>query len=142
MKYEEADNDEFALPLTPMIDIIFLLLIFFLLSTTIINEERNLKIKLPAGTKGAASVKAAGTRLWIGVQKDGGVSLGGQSMSWAELRKRLRDAGARSPKPVVVVRGDRHAAWDAIARVFQLCGEAKIREITTQYRFEERGPNK
>jgi biopolymer transport protein ExbD len=141
MKTNIGDEDEFTIPLTPMIDVVFLLLIFFLLQTTVIDEERNVVIKLPTGTQGEVSSKAAGICLVVGVQSDGRYSLGGMVLPYEDLRRRLLDHGDVTPKPMVKIQADKRAEWMHVARAFQLCREVKINDITISYIYGEEDAN-
>ena len=127
------DEEDFSIPMTPMIDVVFQLLIFFLLATTVQEEELDLTINLPSGSQGAKRGDAGGTRLVVSVRKDGSVSLGGMAVEWPELRKRLADAGRAKDKPQVFVGGDEEAPNGKVARVFQFCAEAGLRSINYRY---------
>lgn len=129
------EEDEFALSLTPMIDIVFQLLIFFLLATTIVEEERDLQVNLPKGSEGAARGAAAGTRLVISVRNDGTTTLGGVVMEWKELGRRLTEAGRAKDKPQVFLRGDENAPYGKVAKVLQLCAKANLRKVQVEYRY-------
>ncbi len=133
------DEDDFSLQMTPMIDIVFQLLIFFLLATTIAEEERDLNIALPEGSQGASLGSKARNRLVINVRTDGEVSLGGTNMDWNDLRIRLIEAGRKKDKPSVFLRGDKKAPYGKVAKVLQLCSEADLRKVQVEYRYEK-GP--
>ena len=47
MKALNRTDDEFVLPLTPLLDVVFLLLVFFLVSTSFVKPEKSIDIKLP-----------------------------------------------------------------------------------------------
>jgi len=132
---ELNEEENFDLPMTPMIDIVFQMLIFFLLATTIQEEERDLQINLPPGAQGSKQGAAAGTRLSIGVRKDGAYTLGGAVLEFNELRKRLTDAARSKDKPQVSLRGDRQAPYEKIAQVLQLCNETGIDKVNVDFRF-------
>lgn len=129
------EEDEFSLSLTPMIDIVFQLLIFFLLATTIVEEERNLKVALPSGTEGARRGAAAGNKLVISVRNDGTTALGGVAMDWDELGRRLTEAGRVKEKPQVFLRGDESAPYGKVAKVLQLCAKSELRKVQVEYRY-------
>lgn len=120
------EEEDYSLPMTPMIDIVFQLLIFFLLATTIQSEEIDVQVMLPAGSQGAPQGNPAGTKLVVAVRKDGTPTLGGTPIDWAELRKRLLDAGRAKEKPMVFVRGDESATHGQMFRIYQLCKEAGL----------------
>ncbi|MCZ7643708.1 MAG: biopolymer transporter ExbD [Planctomycetota bacterium] len=137
MKSLVSDEEDFSLPMTPMIDIVFLLLIFFLLATTINEEEVDLQVNLPGGTQGSAAGNAAGTRMVISVRSDGVFTLGGAPMAWDELKRRVLDAGRRQEKPRVFLRGDQEAPYGKVAQVLQLCQEAGIEQVNCEFHLLE-----
>jgi len=109
-----------ALELTPMIDMIFLLLIFFLVATTLRQEERELEIVLPAA-ESAAPMSLALRELVINVDAEGRVVVGGRGVDAEELQALVADAVKANPEQKVTVRGDRRTAYDHIARVLDAC---------------------
>lgn len=109
-----------ALELTPMIDMIFLLLIFFLVATTLRQEERELEIVLPAA-ESAAPMSLALRELVINVDAEGRVVVGGRAVDTEELQALVADAVKANAEQKVTVRGDRRTAYDHIARVLDAC---------------------
>ncbi len=136
MKALNEEDDEFGLNLTPMIDVVFQLLIFFLLATTITEEERDLRVNLPGGTEGSVQGVAAGSRLVISVRNDGATTLGGVVMDWSELGRRLMEAGRVNDKPNVFLRGDEKAPYGKVAKVLQLCAKAKLSKVQVEYKHQ------
>src|SRR4051812_37785464 len=128
-----TEDENFELPMTPMIDIVFQLLIFFLLATTVKEEEMDITVRIPPGQQGAPAGASAARRISISVRKDGAFTFGGQAVNFEDLRKKLLEAGAASTKPVVTLRGDREAAYGAVAKVLQLCQEAKLENVNVQF---------
>jgi len=133
---ELAEEEDFSLPMTPMIDIVFQLLIFFLLATTVAEEELDLSIRLAGGDQGAPRGSAAGTVLNIGVRKDGTLTLSGQIIEMKELEKRLKEVGQSRDKPKVFVRGDRDAPYGKVATVYQMCVRCNLADVIVPYVFE------
>jgi len=130
------EEEDYSIPMTPMIDIVFQLLIFFLLASTVADEERDIQINLPRGTQGEARGAAAGTRLVVGLRQDGSVTLGGQAIELPELRKRLNDAGRAKEKPSISIRWDRKAFVEKAAAVLQYCAEAGLDRVKFEYQLE------
>jgi biopolymer transport protein ExbD len=133
---ELTEEDDFTLPMTPLIDIVFQLLIFFLLATTVKEEELDLQIRLAAGDQGAPRGTAAGAILNIGVRKDGTVTLSGQEIEIGDLEKRLKEVGLAREKPKVFVRGDRDAPYGKVAQVYQMCVRCNLSDVIVPYVFE------
>ena len=98
MKALVQEEDDFALRMTPMIDIVFQLLIFFLLATSIKEEELDIQVNLPSTDTGAQRASAAGTRRFINVRKDSSVTLGGAPIAWDDLKKKLDEDGKAKQK--------------------------------------------
>ena len=128
-----TDEENFEIPMTPMIDIVFQLLIFFLLATTIQQEELDVSVRIPPGQQGSPTGVSTAKRISISVRKDGAFTFGGQVVGWEDLRKKVFDAAAGGNKPVVTLRGDREAQYGAVAKVLQLCQEAKLENVNVQF---------
>ncbi|MCX7804519.1 MAG: biopolymer transporter ExbD [Planctomycetota bacterium] len=138
MRAGRYDDDDFSLPMTPLIDIVFNLLVFFLLATTIVEEESALHIVLPSGRHGEAADKEGG-EIVLSVDRDGIVVYGGRAVGMEELREILAEAGARKPPPRVVLRGDRDAPYGHVAGVLDMCRGAGLTRISASLLAEPGG---
>jgi biopolymer transport protein ExbD len=126
-------EEPFEIPLTPLVDIIFNLLIFFLVATTFYSEERDLAIKLPEGTQGEALVKESNT-LVINVRDSGVIVVGPTLMTLDQLDLELARL-VRESKPKVEVRGDTNARHGQIMAVMNLCKKHGIAEYSLTQRI-------
>jgi biopolymer transport protein ExbD len=113
-------NEPVNLEMTPMIDMVFLLLIFFLVATTLRQEERELEIMLPT-SESAAPVSMALREMVINVDDAGHAIVNGRTVEAEELQSMVADAVKTNPEQKVTVRGDRRANYEAIARVLDAC---------------------
>ncbi len=118
-------NEPIAVELTPMIDMVFLMLIFFLVATTLRQEERELDIVLPAA-ESAAPVSVALREIVININQDGAAIINGKTMDADAVRGLIAEAVAVNPKQKVTVRGDRRTAYDHIARILDACSAGGI----------------
>ena len=103
-----------GLNLTPLIDIVFLLLVFFVLTTHFV-EEGGVAVRLPSAEAIAERPEEPVT---VTVTREGTVFLGASPVALEELAARLRaevGGGARA----VVVRGDREAPLQAAVSVLE-----------------------
>jgi biopolymer transport protein ExbD len=117
-----------ALNLTSMIDVLFLLIIFFMVATKFDEMERNIEVAVPE--VGQAGESAPPPRpLVVTVLADGGVELDGARVSFDELTSRL--AAARTPltEPSVVIRGDAQCAFQHVASALAACRQAGISDL-------------
>ncbi len=120
-----------SLSLTPLIDVVFLLLIFFLVSTRFSEEEREMDIVLPEASE-AAPLIVQPKNLFINVDEAGRFFLAGKQLSAAELEQALKQAWANNPgRQEVIIRGDKRSHWESIAQVMNLCNKANIRDYKT-----------
>jgi biopolymer transport protein ExbD len=107
-------------PLTSLIDIVFLLLIYFLLTTNFMVEE-GIKIKLP-------QARAAGPQteevITIYVDEQGTAFLGTQEVSLAKLLDQLREMIGRQENKLVVIRADRKVILNKAVKVMDVAKAA------------------
>ena len=125
------DEDPEAEPefsMAPMIDVVFQLLIFFMVSTTYSSEEKELEVDLPTAQSGTAQ-GGAPQELVINVFRDGRVSLGGRVVSAAELDSELARAATRDRATQVTIRSDRLASTERFVAVMDACGIAGLSNI-------------
>lgn len=123
---DDEDRDD-SINLTPMIDVVFLLLIFFLAATTFAREEVELDLRLPEASTGTPG--GAGKKLLINVLADGRLSVDGREVSMEALRQKLTAAGQRDRELAVLVRGDRQAQFGVGLQVLDACRLAKIQKV-------------
>ncbi|MHC5024324.1 MAG: ExbD/TolR family protein [Planctomycetota bacterium] len=116
-----------AIELTPIIDMVFLLLIFFLVATTFHQTEREMQIALPASVS-AGPISAALREIIVNVDAEGQIIVNGSTMELETLRGILEDAIAVNPEQKVTVRGDRNTAYANVVRVLDVCKGSGIQE--------------
>ncbi len=116
-----------SIELTPIIDMVFLLLIFFLVATTFHQTEREMQIALPE-SQSAGPISATLREIIINVDAEGQIFVSGRKMDAEDLRVVVRDAVAANPQQKVTVRGDRHTAYANIVRVLDICKGNGIQE--------------
>ena len=129
LKIEREDQN--AINLTPMIDIVFLLIIFFMVSTKFSerNEvERDLAINVPAVSDATALTAAPNKRL-VEVSRDGSIKLDRHAVTLGELKSKLSAAKQQYPKLGVVIRGDGRGALQHSVEVLATCRKAQITDL-------------
>ena len=116
-----------TIELMPLIDMVFLLLIFFLVATTFHQEERELEIALPFA-KAAGPISASLREIIINVDRAGRIIVGGRATSTEALRELIEVRVKSNPEQKVAVRGDRGTAYENVVRVLDICKAAGIQE--------------
>lgn len=116
-----------SLNLTPLIDVVFLLLIFFLVATKFAEEERELDLPLPEASE-AQPLISRPAELFVNINADGEYIVSGRKLSRDELQRVLVQAATANPDRVsVIIRADRRCAWDAVVYAINACLRANIR---------------
>lgn len=115
--------------MTPLIDVVFNLLVFFLVATSFQRVQRELQVNLPKA-KASEAVSMEIQPIAVTVAKDGTITMGGRAVAPAELPARLKEAMAAAQKPRVFVRGDAKAYHESIVAVLNACQEAGIRDVS------------
>lgn len=127
-------SSDVALDLTSLIDVIFILLIFFLVTASFTQtEDQSVPVDLPEGSSGGEI--QAQEELTIFIESDGTVTLRidddvlGSGISEQDLASRLRavhqDLGARP----VFLRGDEMVRYGEVVRVLDACREAGFKQV-------------
>ncbi len=121
------DTTGIAIELTPMIDMVFLLLIFFLVATTFHQTEREMQIALPFASS-ATPISSLLQEIVVNVDIDGKIVIGGRTLEPNELRVMIEDSVRINPDGKVTVRGDRRTAYANIVAVLDICKGAGVQE--------------
>ena len=108
------------IPLTSLIDIVFLLLIYFLLTTNFMVDE-GIKIKLPQAKASAPQTEEVIT---VYVDEQGRTFLGAEEISQARLFDRLKEMIGNQEDKLVVVRADRSVILNQAVKVMDLAKAA------------------
>jgi biopolymer transport protein ExbD len=108
----------------PLIDVVFLLLIFFLMASRFEQEERELKVALPEVVE--AQPLAMTQELVVTITAEGHYLVAKARYSEEQLAALLEQTRKNNPHQGVLIRGDGRAAWKYGVRVMGLCNRAKI----------------
>ncbi len=126
LKPQRAES-QLSIEMTPMIDMVFLLLIFFLVATSFHQEEREMQIALPVA-QSAGPISVALRELVINVDGQGRIIVSGREISPEDLQGIVVDALAANPEQKVTIRGDRSVAYEAVVRVLDICKIGGLQE--------------
>jgi biopolymer transport protein ExbD len=125
----KTTHDEMPnLNLTSLIDVVFLLIVFFMTASRFTDPARDIDLKLPEVAEGE-SLSVADKAREVVVHADGRVSLDGEAVTISDLTPRLRDAVSTGQPPSVVILGDAGAPFQHIAAAMAACKEAGIVEL-------------
>ncbi|MBN2021781.1 MAG: biopolymer transporter ExbD [Pirellulales bacterium] len=121
------------LNLTPLIDCVFLLLIFFLVATRFAEEEREMDVMLPEASE-ARPLTIAPKELFININKEGQYYVTGKLLSLPELQQLLKTAWVDNQHQTVVIRADKRCIWEHVVAAMNACNKAHIHDyrVTTR----------
>lgn len=123
--------------MTPMFDMMFLLIIFFLVTSQFEREEKELDVQLPEGTE-AMPLTARPREIYINIDAAGQYYVDRKILTLGELEQFLRQASTNNPATAtVIVRADKRAQWDHVAAAFRACNQAGIRDYFPAFGDEE-----
>jgi biopolymer transport protein ExbD len=108
-------RESLTLDMTPLVDVVFLLLIFFLVTTVFKKEELALLLNLPEGKEGE---KVIDKREIVIELSENELAVGGKRVSFEELDVRL--GGYTDKEKPVIVRIDENVRYRRIVRLFDL----------------------
>ena len=117
-----------AINLTPMIDIVFQLIIFFMVGSRFTEMERKIDLKVP-DVNTTAPLAAAPDKLVVNVFRDGKITLDGQPVTEQQLIAQLADRRRQYADLAVTVRGDGSGPLQNVATVLTACRQAGVSEI-------------
>ena len=126
-----------GLELTPMIDVVFLLMIFFLVASKLDEADRSIDVVLPQ----AAAAKPLTSRpreFVINIDRAGNYYAGARPVRLDDLQQLLRQAAADNPqRQTVIVRADEETAHKFVVGAMDACVQAGIEDYQVQSAGEE-----
>ncbi len=126
-----------SLSITPLIDVVFLLLVFFLVATRFAEEDRELEVSLPSASE-AQPLVATPKQIFVNIDRDGKFFMNGRTIDIVEVERTLMQAAANNPAgQSVVIRADKRVPLDAAVQAMNACNKAKIRD----YKLTTSGDN-
>lgn len=128
MALRQLRGEDPTINLTPMIDVVFLLLVFFLVGSKFSEQEGRIAVSVPGAGQPQAMVR--GPDKWmVEVDREGAIYLDGAPITAERLQVELRRAAAAYPGLGVVVRGDAAGTLESYARVLSVCSNAGVEHL-------------
>jgi len=136
MRIRDNSPPPASFQLAPMIDIVFLLLIFFLVTYQITEQEKDIRVSTPASTQGAETARVA-NEIVVNVTKEGEVTISGEIYTLSELRQKMEriveaseiaNTGGADRQPVRI-RGDADCDYQTIIEVMDEIRKSGIYNI-------------
>lgn len=127
-----------SINMTPIIDMVFLLLIFFLVASQFAEEEREFEVTLPTASEAQPMTKRP-KEIFVNIDRQGAYVVGGRAMAADELEAVLRQAVVDNPtSQTVIIRADKRVPLEPVVAVMNLCKKVGVRDypLTTDNQDE------
>ena len=127
-------NEEAAsVPISSMIDIVFLLIIFFIVTATLDKDMQDESVLLADAPNGRPVVKQDPRTITVNLRTDGSITLGGRAISTEQLTEILEDVKRTTPDPLsipIVIRGDRQVQYYYGAKVLDAIKKTGLYKVS------------
>ena len=124
MKFKRAIREQLAINMTPLIDVVFLLLIFFMVTTTFSSETR-LRVNLPEANTEAAESESG--QIEVLVAKDGGLSINGKGLVNSRIETLIQgleiESGGEQSLPILLI-ADAEATHQSVVTAMDGIGQS------------------
>jgi biopolymer transport protein ExbD len=127
MRLDLGDEEEATMNLTPLIDVVLFLLVFFLAASTFCEAEVDMSLTLPQAAHG--KTRGQSKLLTIEVASDGTMRCDGRVCTIDSLHQKLKAAASRDKDQEVLIRGDSRTQFGLVTRAFDACLGASLRKI-------------
>lgn len=125
----QALSERPTIQMAPLIDIIFLLLIFFMAASIFYQLETEINITVPTA-KESTDIKRAPGEIIINIRKDGDVVVNQRKMSYEELDRMLKRVSELYKGQPVIIRADKETYHKNVIKVLDLCAGADIWNVS------------
>ncbi|NMM80963.1 biopolymer transporter ExbD [Acidovorax sp. SRB_14] len=122
---DEADEVMNEINMTPLVDVMLVLLIIFIITVPVMKHAVN--VDLPRAVNQPELIKPETVRLSVAV--DGGYFWNGASVRDEELEGRLRAEAAKEPQPDLHINGDKAVRYERVAQAMSAAQRAGVRKI-------------
>jgi Biopolymer transport protein len=135
MKFPHLNKKSARFDLTPLIDVVFLLLIFFMLTTTFVNLENRVKVNLPSGDFAAAE---SSENIIVTITENNTIYLNGKLIDPLKLTESVAAEIKEEPERTVVLEADTNVLHGKVIRVMDLIKRVERKELPSPLNLRRR----
>jgi biopolymer transport protein ExbD len=126
MQFRRSRRDDARIEITPLVDMVFLLLIFFMLSTTFIVSP-GIKVNLPQSS--AEKVTQEKNEVQVVITEDNKVFVESIFVDGGELEQRLVGAARHDPQTLVIIKADAKAFHGKVVEVMDIAKQSGLNRM-------------
>ena len=120
-RQKSSSNDGDIINISSMLDVMFILIIFFLVTTTFKEEEIDHMVNLPVDAKNQSLTQSSGNLIKINIRKSGAYVLMGKQVTEEEISEWMKEEVEKKPDIKVLIRSDQDAKHLYLANVMSIC---------------------
>jgi len=136
MRFQTRKTDDVQLDMTPLVDVVFLLLIFFMLSTSL-SVNPGIKIDLPKSS--AEQVKKKKTTLRVAIEAGGRIFLEGKKLSLDQLHEKFAAVGKKNgDDALVVIEADKKVYHGLVVKVMDAAKSSGLNKLAIATQPEDK----
>ena len=117
MNFARARRAEVVVDMTPLIDIIFQLVLFFMVSTTFVSSP-GIEVDLPRSSSDTILRDKDDMNIWV--TEDGAVYVDDHPVDWSGLRRALTAANQGNPNTLIIIKADQDVGHGRVVSVMDL----------------------
>ena len=126
MRFRDENEENFSFDLTPLVDVVFLLLIFFMVSTVFVDFKRQMDISLPSSKSSVPSEVKEPVKVELTMDKQ--IFLNGKKVTLEEFESALSKISV-SKNNTAVIRADKNLPYGNVIKIMGILQSAKILDI-------------
>lgn len=131
MKFRNVSKIEpIPLQLAPLIDVLLLLLLFFIITMNLSQRETEMKIVVPAADEGKLSTDRQVGEIVVNVRLDGTIVVEGATLTEEQLLAKLQLIASVHKDQAVIYRGDKGSTYEHTIKVMDVCRKAGIWNVS------------
>jgi len=128
LQFRKEEEDNFAMEMTPLIDVVFLLIIFFMVSTVFVDFSRHMDINLP--TSKSSVIDEEPKTIEIEMSKDKQIFFAGDKTTILGLEQSLGKLDVKTKRQTAIIRADKVLPYGEVIEVMGLLQKAGIPDIS------------
>lgn len=125
--HPKTSTNKPEIPLAAMVDVLFLLLIFFMTTSVFREYDQQINVSLPPTDSG--ETKQSPTKIVITITQDSQIYIGDRLYSLDDLRRTLVQLATQFPDEPVIIRGDRGSRLDTAVKVMDIAYSAQLQNV-------------
>ena len=121
-----SEEEAFDINVIPLIDVLLVLLIFFMVSSSFVAAS-GFDVKLPSATQSLPATQAE--NLTVSVNRSGVFAFQGKEISREELERIFQSASSKNPKPLLIIRADEHTEHGSVVALLDLAKRSGLEDV-------------